>query len=285
MGKLDGKVAVITGAASGIGEASARLFFKEGAKVVVADIQDEKGKQLVEELGSDVAFIHTDVAKQNEIKIAVDLAVEKFGRLDCMFNNAGIGGMDCRIGETTEEGFDHTMAVLFKGVFFGIKHASNVMLKQGSGSIINTTSGAGILAGRSGHIYAGAKAGVQHLTKSISLELGENNIRVNCIAPGAIMTPILFTSNPNLDFESKEKADYSEKLKQEKLKQIYSQLQPMKKVGLPEDIAKGALWLASDESEWVTGHTLVIDGGMTAGNIWYSDKIKWMSKLQEAILE
>jgi NAD(P)-dependent dehydrogenase (short-subunit alcohol dehydrogenase family) len=190
MPRLNGKVALITGGASGIGEATVRLFVEEGATVVVVDIQDNRGQQLAKELGSRAAYVHADVSREVDIRAAVTAAVERHGRLDCLFNNAGFAGIQGRIEEITVSGFDETTGVLLRGVFLGMKHAAPIMKRQGSGSIISTASVAGLRAGMGPHIYSAAKAAVIHLTQSVAMELGESGIRVNCICPGGIATPI-----------------------------------------------------------------------------------------------
>lgn len=260
MGKLDGKVAVITGGVSGIGKATTRLFIEEGARVVIADIEDDRGRSLAEELGANAIYLHTDVSQEPDVKAAIDLASEKFGRLDCMFNNAGIGGVLGPIEETPVEGFDMTIGVHLRGVFLGMKHATPVMKRQGCGSIISTASVAGLRTGFAPHTYSAAKAAIIHLTRSVAMELGESGIRVNCICPGGIATPI-FGRAFGLSLEAAEEMA-------ESLKTSLTNLQPIKRAGLPEDIARAALWLASDDSSFVNGHALVVDGGVIGGRLW-----------------
>lgn len=260
MEKLKGKVAIITGGASGIGKASVKVFAEEGARVVLADQLDERGTSLAEELGPDVSYIHADVSQESDVKAVIDHALKKFGRLDCMFNNAGIGGVTGMIEEIPVEGFDITIRVLLRSVFLGMKYTAPVMKKQGSGSIISTASVAGLRTGFAGHIYSAAKAAIIHMTRTVAMELGENNIRVNCICPGAILTEI---------FERAlcvppEKAESLIEI----LKVVFKEIQPISRVGMPEDIAKTALWLASDDSSFVNGHALVVDGGVIGGRKW-----------------
>lgn len=260
MEKLKGKVAIITGGASGIGKASVKLFVEQGARVVLADQLDERGTSLAEKLGPDVSYIHADVSQESDVKAVIDHALKKFGRLDCMFNNAGIGGVTGMIEEIPVEGFDITIRVLLRSVFLGMKYTAPVMKKQGSGSIISTASVAGLRTGFAGHIYSAAKAAIIHLTRTVAMELGENNIRVNCICPGAILTEI---------FERAlcvppEKAESLIEI----LKVVFKEIQPISRVGMPEDIAKTALWLASDDSSFVNGHALVVDGGVIGGRKW-----------------
>jgi NAD(P)-dependent dehydrogenase (short-subunit alcohol dehydrogenase family) len=267
MGKLDGKVAVITGGASGIGHAAVRLFVEEGCRVVIADLQDDKGAALAEELGGKAAsYLHVDVSREADVSGAIAHAVARFGRLDCVFNNAGAGGVTGPIAEIPAEGFDQTMGVLLRGVFLGMKHAAPVMKRQGGGSIISTASVAGLQAGFGPHVYSAAKAAVVHLTRSVAMELGESGVRVNCICPGGIATPI-FGKCLGM---SAEQADEILPL----MKGVLQNVQPIKRSGLPDDIAQAALWLASDESSFVNGHALVVDGGLSGGRSWSESQFR-----------
>ena len=260
MGRLDGKVAIITGGASGIGAATVRLFVQQGARVLCADMQDQKGAKLAEELGAPAAYRHADVSQESDVKALVDDAVQRFGRLDCIFNNAGLAGVGGPIEATPVEGFDATMGVLLRGVFLGMKHAASVMKQQMSGSIISTASVAGLRTGMAAHTYSAAKAAVIHLTRSVAMELGESGVRVNCICPGGIATPI-FGKAFGLDDEG---ADRVARM----MRMPLAQMQPIRRAGLPDDIANAALWLASDDSSFVNGHALVVDGGLTGGRMW-----------------
>lgn len=259
MGKLDGKVAVITGGSSGIGNASVRLFVEEGAQVVFGDIQDELGEALAKELGPNAIYLHANVRNESEIKALIDLAIEKFGRLDCMFNNAGFPCVGGPIDETPTDGFDVSMEIQFRSVFLGMKHAAPIMKKQGSGSIISTASVAGLRTGMGSHVYSAAKAAIIHLTRTVSMELGEFNIRVNCICPGGIATAI-FGKGLGFDQEKAERFKAFAGV-------FLSELQPIRRVGQPDDIAKAAVWLASDDSTFVNGHPLVVDGGLIGGRM------------------
>jgi NAD(P)-dependent dehydrogenase (short-subunit alcohol dehydrogenase family) len=260
MDRLSGKVAIITGGASGIGRGTVELFVKEGASVVAADLQDDKGSRLVEDLGGAVSYIRTDVSNEDDVRAMIAHAVNKFGRLDCLFNNAGIPGLGGPIANIPIEEFDTVIAVLLRGVFLGIKHAAPIMCEQRSGSIISTASIAGIRTGFGSHIYSAAKAAVIQLTKSTARELGESNVRVNCICPGGIATPI---HGIGLGLAT-QAADQTI----EPMRKVLETVQPIPRAGIPADIAQAALWLASDESSFVTGHELVVDGGITLGRKW-----------------
>jgi len=265
MARLEGKVAVITGAASGIGRASAQLFVEEGARVVISDVMEEKGNSLAEELGESAVFLRADVSQEDDVKAAIDLAVEKFGRLDCMFNNAGIGGASGPIDLIPTIGFDITIAILFRSVFFGMKHATPVMKRQGSGSIISTASIAGLRTGFGGHFYSACKAAVIHMTRSVAMELGPFGIRVNSICPGGIVTSI-FGRGLGLEQDAAEGL-YG------KLEEIFKGVQAVPRAGLPEDIAKAAVWLASDDSSFVSGAAINVDGAVPDGLFGSEEKV------------
>jgi NAD(P)-dependent dehydrogenase (short-subunit alcohol dehydrogenase family) len=260
VGKLDGKVAVITGGASGIGAAAVRLFVEEGCRVVIVDVQDDKGARLADELGKSSAYLHADVSRESDVSGAIAHALARFGRLDCLHNNAGLGGVSGPIAEIPVDGYDQTMGVLLRGVFLGMKHAAPIMRRQGSGSIISTASVAGLQAGYGPHIYSAAKAAVVHLTRSVAMELGESGVRVNCICPGGIATPIFGAALGVSGAEADKVA--------ETMKVLLTAFQPIQRAGLPEDIARAALWLASDDSSFVNGHALIVDGGLIGGRMW-----------------
>jgi NAD(P)-dependent dehydrogenase (short-subunit alcohol dehydrogenase family) len=264
--RLARKVALITGGASGIGEGTVRLFVREGAAVAIADIQDDRGRRLAGELGDRAAYVHTDVSREADVEAAVAETVKRFGRLDCIFNNAGYGGVGGRIEAIDIAGFDTTIGVLLRGVLLGMKHAAPVMKRQGGGSIISTASVAGLVAGYGPHVYSAAKAAVIQLTRTAAMELGEHNVRVNCICPGGIATPI-FGKGLGM---SPEDADAIVP----QMKGILENLQPIKRSGLPDDIAQAALWLASDEATFVNGHALVVDGGLTGGRSWSESQLR-----------
>jgi len=274
MGKLEDRVAVITGGASGIGEAIVRLFAKEGARVVVADIQDEPGQKLARSLGKKATFIHTDVTLEDNVKGMIDHAVDSYGRLDCIVNNAGMGGVEGEIESIPVTEFDRAMAILLRGVFLGMKHAAPVMKRQGKGNMINMASIAGIRGISQNHPYSAAKAAVIQLTRTVAMELAQYQIRVNCICPGMIVTSIFgnFKRMSSQDIASTK----------ENLIRLFERAQPIQRAGLPEDIANAALWLASDDSSFVTGDALVVDGGTSAGQIW-SSQMKFKAKIESAL--
>ncbi len=256
--RLEGKVAVITGGVSGIGRATVLKFIAEGAKVVIADIQEEKGRELEAELGSAVRFIPTDVCSEVDIMSMIELAQSEFGRLDCLFNNAGFGGVSGEIHEIDlGEPYHRTVDAMLTGPIMGMKHAARIMREQGSGSIINTASVAGLQAGFAPHIYTAVKAALVNVTRSVALELGPFSIRVNTICPGGIATPIFagqkaVSEGGNVDYSAV-------------IKPLLQGMQPIPRAGESEDIANAACFLASDESSFISGHALVVDGGVSAG--------------------
>ena len=255
MARLDGKVAVITGGASGMGAATVRRFVAEGAKVVIGDLQVEKGEAIAAEFGDAATFIRTDVGVEADVQAMIGLAVERHGRLDCLFNNAGFGGVVGPIDQTDMgEPYANTVACLLTGPILGMKHAAPIMREQGGGSIISTASIAGLRGSGGAPVYSALKAGVMGLTRSVAVELAPQRIRVNAICPGAIVTPIfLFGQQPRAGLNvSVEDA----------LRPAFSNLQPIPRAGEGVDIANMALFLASDESTFVTGQAFVVDGGL-----------------------
>jgi len=253
MGRLDGKVAVITGGASGMGESTARLFVREGARVVIGDVQAEKGEAVAASIGPECVFGCGDVSSSEDVRALVRTAIDRFGALHVMYNNAGIGGGEGSIVECSEETFDRIIAVDLKAVWLGMKHALPYLIASGNGSIITTASVSGIMGMPGQGAYGSAKGGVMQLTRVCAIENAANGVRANCICPGGTLTPILY-ANPNLP----------EPLDPEALALRLAEIQPIPRAGMPLDIAHAALWLASDESSFVTGQSIVVDGGWTA---------------------
>lgn len=261
-GRLDGRVAVVTGGASGIGAATVRRFVEEGARVVMGDLQDGPGADLAAELGGAVVYRHADVASEADVAGLVGAAVDTWGRLDVLFNNAGFGGVTGPFEDTTEAEYDRTMDVLLKSVFLGIKHASPVMKAQRSGSIVSTASVCGLMPSIGTHVYNVAKAGVIMMTKTAALELAEWDVRVNCVCPGYIATGL--AAGANL---SRLGADETAR-RLDQARERMSHSQPIQRMGEPEEVASLVTFLASDESAWITGTAQVIDGGLTLGKPW-----------------
>lgn len=251
-GRLDGKVAVVTGGASGMGRATVLRFLEEGAKVIVGDLNETNNKDLMDELtrtgcADRAECMRVDVSSEDDVERMLRFAPERFGRLDVVFNNAGLGGAFGPITETSVEDWDFTFHVLVRGVFLGIKHAARILIEQGEGgSIINTASVAGLCGGNGPQAYSAAKSAVVNLSQSTAVELGEYRIRVNAICPGAILTPLFHQGDPETATE------------------VGATLQPWPEVGRGEDIAGAALFLASEDAHFVTGHALSVDGGIMA---------------------
>ena len=260
MGKLDGKVALITGAAGGIGRATSKLFINEGAKgVVMADIWDEMGNKTAEELGPNAIYLHTDVSQEADIEKSIKLAIEKFGRLDIVFSNAGNPGPGGSIDDVPTDEFDHTVAIHLRAAFLYMKHSIPIMKKQGTGCFITTSSVAGFQQGMGTLPYSVSKAGIMQLTRIAAVELGIFGIRANAIAPGGIATGI-FGQAFGVSRNGAEKVA-------ELMKGTLSEMQAIRRAGIPEDIANAALFLASDSSSFITGETLKVDGGLLSGRI------------------
>ncbi|HVT24492.1 MAG TPA: SDR family oxidoreductase [Rhizomicrobium sp.] len=256
-GRLEGKVAVITGAASGIGRGTVDLFVKEGARVVAADIQDDKGARIEEEHKGKAIYVRCDVSQESDIAKAVDTAAKKFGRLDCLFNNAGTGGARDAADAVTAEGFDSVMHLHVRAALFGIKYAVPAMKKSGGGAIISTASVAGLQAGYGPILYSIAKGAIIHMTRVTAAQLAEHRIRVNCICPGLIATNI-FAQGLGIPSQLAE-------TRIDAIAEAATHSQPIHRGGRPRDIAEAALYLASDGADWVTGQALTVDGGLTLG--------------------
>ncbi|MEM2958467.1 MAG: SDR family oxidoreductase [Candidatus Jordarchaeaceae archaeon] len=250
--RLKGKVAIVTGASSGIGEATAKLFAKEGAKVVVADIEPNLGRKVVEQIqkkGGTAVQVVVDVSKADQAKGMIDKCMSTFGKLDVLFNNAGIEGPEGPLWENEEEDWNRVIDVNLKSIFLCCKYAVPQMMRTG-GSIINTASELGLVGTTSHPAYSASKGGVIALTRSLALQCAPYRIRVNCICPGATETPLL-------------KRWIGEKQKEERILEVIKEI-PLGRLGKPVEIAFAALYLASDESSFTTGSIMVIDGGSTA---------------------
>jgi len=251
--RLRGKVAVVTGGASGIGEGIVRRAVAEGAACVIADLQEERAAALAAELGGSVRSLRVDVGSEDDVARLVDGTVAEFGRLDCLFNNAGVLGPTGSLLDTSREAWDRTLAVLLTSVFLGIKHGARVMRAQGSGAIVNTASTAGVRGGLGPHAYTAAKHGVVGLTESAAVELAPWGIRVNAVAPGATVSAM---------------TAYAVSGDSEALDQVTERLRErFGRPALPEDVAAAAVFLAADEAWYVNGTCLVVDGaGEVPGN-------------------
>lgn len=258
--EISGKVAIVTGAASGIGKATAELFVAEGAKVILADVNPETGESLAAELGSSAVFKQTDVSDAEQVKALVDFAVAHFGGLDIMFNNAGISGAQHpHFLDDDLSDFSKVIGVNLMGVMAGTRYAGEYMSKQGGGVILNNASIAGILPGQALMSYRVSKAAVIHFTKCSAIDLAQYNIRVNSLAPGHIRTPLTAFTIPGTTEEQMQRV-------REALAPVWDSNQPLKRHGSPADVANSALFLCSDKAAQITGIIMPIDGGITAGD-------------------
>jgi NAD(P)-dependent dehydrogenase (short-subunit alcohol dehydrogenase family) len=262
MKALEGKVAVITGSTSGIGARTAELFVAEGARVVIAGRREEKGRQMARALGDAASFIRTDVTSESDVEAMIAHAVQTFGRLDCLINNAGIGSGYQDIDKVDLRQFDAAIAVHVRGPLTAMKYAVPIMASQGNGSIINVASVNGVRAGLGGHYYSAAKAALIHLTRCVAVEVGEKGLRLNTISPGPIATGGFRKgggTNPD-------EADNSIEIANAAIADVVlPRYQPLQRVGTMDDIAQAALFFASDASRFVSGVDLLVDGGMSAG--------------------
>lgn len=263
MNRLDGKVAVITGGTSGIGEATVRRFVEEGARVVFCGRSAEAGNAIAGELGPAVQFVQADVTREEDIAKTIGAATSTFARLDILFNNAG-GSTPGTLESTTLEQFHYAMDLLLGSVLFGIKHAVPTMRAQKWGRIINNSSVNGIRVSSGDWLYGTAKAAVTHVTKTAAIRLAPDGITVNAISPGAVATPIFYGGSANA--RGLEPAHEQAKLR--KLTQNLGNATPVGRAGLPIDTANAVLYLASDEAAYVNALDLVVDGGMIARGTW-----------------
>jgi NAD(P)-dependent dehydrogenase (short-subunit alcohol dehydrogenase family) len=270
-GQLDGKVAIVTGGASGLGLATVDLFAREGAEVVIADVDVERGEALARRLGAAAAFKRTDVANADEVQALVDSTVTRFGGLHIMVNNAGlsVGGKDRFLDDDLQD-FQRMVGVNLHGVMLGTQRAARHMARNGGGSIINTSSIAAIKAGFGVMTYRASKAGVLHFTKCVAIDLAEYGIRVNCIAPGHIRTEMTTYAAPGMTPEVVERI-------RQALGPVTASSRPLKRQGKPEDFAEAALFLASERAAYLTGVVLPVDGGVSAG-----DPINHLKEIMEA---
>lgn len=257
--RLVGKVALVTGGATGIGESIARLFSKHGAKVCIADVQDELGQHVCESLGGAGCFSHCDVTIEDDVCRAVDFTVNKFGTLDIMVNNAGISGAPCPdIRNVDLEGFEKVFDINVKGAFLGMKHAARIMIPLKKGSIISLCSVASTMGGLGPHAYTGSKHALLGLTKNVAAELGQHGIRVNCVSPYAVPTNLALAHLP--EEEKTEEAFIG-------FRAFVSQNANLKGVELTaDDVANSVLFLASDEARYISGENLMVDGGFSTAN-------------------
>jgi NAD(P)-dependent dehydrogenase (short-subunit alcohol dehydrogenase family) len=274
---LEDKVSLVTGAAVGIGRESALAFAREGSIVVLADVLVEEGEvtaDLVRDTGGEALFLRCDVSKASEVEAIIDTVVKRYGRLDCAFNNAGWEGIIAPTAECTEENWDQVIAVNLKGVWLCMKYEIKQMQKQKSGSIVNTSSVAGVVAERGFPSYAAAKGGVLQLTRTAAVEYAGTGIRINAICPGVIQTPMMDRAMKGIRISAMAPGSIpstliegvADKVMGMKIVQtaFSKMMQPMGRPGQPEEVAKAAVWLCSDAASFVTGHSLLIDGGMTA---------------------
>jgi len=255
-GRVKGKVAVITGGASGIGAATAAKLVAEGAYVILGDIQQEAGDAMAASLGPAAHFQICDVTRETDVEALVEAAISRHGKLDIMFNNAGIVGAIGPMESTPAEEWKLTLDILLNGVFYGMKHASRVMKKAGSGSIISMSSVAGVTGGLGPHAYCAAKHAVVGLTRNLAAEVGPYGVRVNCVAPYSVATPMVAHAylGDHTDIDTT-------------LKMLAAESPLKGRPGLADDVANAVLWLASDESGYTSGLTVTVDAGITTGSV------------------
>ncbi len=258
--QLKDKIAIITGGTSGIGAATAELFVAQGARVIIASRSERRGRDVATHIGKGASYRKVDVGRGGEVEALIKGVYADFGRIDCLFNNAGLLGSGGGIGELTDDDFEQVVNVNLRSVFLGMKYAAPIMKSQASGSIINTASVAAYRFGYGTHLYSMAKAAVIHLTRTVAMEMGEHHVRINSISPGFIATPMMLGDQPPDGTVSAEAMS--------RLEAQLAMSTPIPRSGYPVDIAHAALYLASDTSGYVNGHDLVVDGGAMQGQRW-----------------
>jgi NAD(P)-dependent dehydrogenase (short-subunit alcohol dehydrogenase family) len=260
MTDLEGKVAVVTGGASGIGAATCTLLSDRGARVVVTDVDDERGRSVAAGLGANAMYLHADVTSEGDLAAAILAATTQFGHLDAMINNAGRVGAWTYITDTSADEWDSAFGVLARSAFLGTKHAARVMRAQGFGTIVNVSSVAGLRTGFGPHPYGAAKAAVLQMTRSVARELAEFGVRVNAVTPGGVATRIV-GHGAGLDGDALD-------VSVDTVRQGLASFQPIPRAGEAHDIAGAIAYLISDEASFVTGQNLIVDGGLTLGKAW-----------------
>jgi NAD(P)-dependent dehydrogenase (short-subunit alcohol dehydrogenase family) len=276
MGQLDGKVAIVTGTTSGIGERIAEMFVAEGAYVVAAGRREAEGRALEAKCGSNMSFIQTDVTDEASVKAMVDHAVVRFGRLDCLVNNAGSGSPMVSITEVEAEHFSSVFNTNVRGVMFGMKYAAPIMIAQGSGSIITIASGSALRGGLSGHIYSASKAAVIHLSRNVAAEISSSGVRVNSISPGGVVTGI-FAKAAGLDGARADQV-------LDVISDLFATVQPIPRAGVTDDIGNAAVFLASDAASFITGQDISVDGGLVPfGKIGWQESVEFRAEIARRV--
>ena len=276
MGHLDGKVAIVTGATSGIGERIAEVFVGEGARVVGAGRREAEGRALEARCGPALSFVRTDVSDEAAVKAMIDHAVMRFGRLDCLVNNAGGGSPMVSITDVAAEHIAAVFATNVQGVMFGMKHAARVMIPQRSGSIITIASASGLRPGISGHIYSASKAAVIQLSKNVAAEVSRHGVRVNTISPGGIVTGI-FAKSAGLEGASADRVLGA-------ISELFATVQAVPRAGATDDIARAALFLASDAASFITGQDMCVDGGLVPfGKYGWEESVEFRAEIARRV--
>ena len=266
----------VSGATSGIGERIAELFVDEGARVVAAGRREPEDRTLEARCGPAMSFVRTDVADETSIKLMIDHALTRFGRLDCLVNNAGTGSPMVSIAEVTGEHFSSVFDTNVLGVMFGMKHAARIMTAQGSGSIITICSAAGLRAGLSGHVYSASKAAAIHLSRSVASEISSNGVRVNTISPGGIVTGI-FAKAAGLEGAKADRV-------LDTISDLFATIQPVPRPGTTNDIAHAAVFLASDAASFITGQDIAVDGGLAPlGKSGWKESVEFRAEIARRV--